>query len=61
MLKEDVYGVAILATIALFFGIGVGIMLLLVGSVSEVELIERGLALYCPATGDFAFVGECDQ
>ena len=25
------------------------------------ELVDRGLGIYCPTTGDFAFIGECDK
>lgn len=25
------------------------------------QAIERGYALYCPTTGDFAWKGECDD
>jgi hypothetical protein len=25
------------------------------------EMIERGLGLYCPTDGTFAFTGECSQ
>lgn len=27
----------------------------------ERQAIERGYALYCPTTGDFAWKGECDD
>lgn len=27
---------------------------------SQQSLIERGYGLYCPNTGEFAFVGECE-
>jgi hypothetical protein len=30
-------------------------------SVSHREIIERDLGLYCPGTGHFAFVGECEE
>ncbi len=25
------------------------------------ETVERGLAMYCPKTGDWAWKGECDE
>jgi membrane protein DedA with SNARE-associated domain len=27
----------------------------------KVELIKRGYGEYCPKTGEFAFIGECDE
>ena len=30
-------------------------------SVSHADLIQRGLAVYCPMDGRFAFVGECEK
>ena len=29
-------------------------------AVPHSELVDRGLAIYCPQTGEFAFVGECE-
>jgi hypothetical protein len=26
----------------------------------QVQIIERGYGQYCPTTGKFAFIGECD-
>ena len=47
------------------FVIGALFGTLFVGTLSnnkwEANTIERGLALYCPKTGDFAFTGECDD
>ena len=55
---------AIMLLVTLSFGIGLGFGSLLGDAVKtaavEKELLERGLALYCPKDGNFAFVGECD-
>jgi len=32
-----------------------------IGNPREAEAIQRGYALHCPQTGDFAWKGECDE
>jgi hypothetical protein len=52
---------------AVFFGAFAGFILgMIVGSLFEggtykFEAIERGYALYCPADGAWAWVGECEK
>jgi hypothetical protein len=49
--------------IGLVLGLVVGITV--IGIVSNAvwrsDLVTRGLAIYCPLDGNFAFIGECDK
>lgn len=55
----------------LFFVVGVILGIALLGKLIEAinepvndmqhQAIERGYALYCPADGQFAWVGECEE
>tara|TARA_R110000824_G_scaffold234328_1_gene422864 strand:+ start:63 stop:236 length:174 start_codon:yes stop_codon:yes gene_type:complete len=42
-------------------GILIGMMIIIVGSENHKTIIQNGYGLYCPNTGDFAFIGECEQ
>jgi len=46
-----------------FLGFLLGMIIgsLLEGGEYKAQAIERGYALYCPADGDWAWVGECDK
>jgi hypothetical protein len=43
----------------LVFGLGLGVFF--VDSSWERDMIGRGYAEYCPKSGEFAFIGECDK
>ena len=47
----------------LLFGLfSTGILALIITETSwREEIVERGLAQYCPMTGDWAWIGECDE
>lgn len=49
----------IMAVVGLVLGLALG----MTGISSEwrADTIERGLAQYCPLTGEWAWVGECDK
>lgn len=42
-------------TIGATFGVG------MTESAWRYDVIERGMGLYCPTTGEFAFMGECEK
>lgn len=53
-------------TVMFLVGLAVGVFFGAVNSHNDVgemraEIIERGYGLYCPATGNFAFIGECEE
>jgi hypothetical protein len=47
----------------MFFGLAFGIAA--TATINTVDwrsdLVTRGLAIYCPLDGNFAFIGECDK
>jgi hypothetical protein len=47
----------------LLFGLfSTGILAIIIAENSWREkIVERGLAQYCPMTGDWAWIGECDE
>ena len=52
--------------VGLALGLGIGliiaaVLLFLNEKKHHIEAIERGYALYCPVTGNFAWKGECDE
>lgn len=56
---DDGLGIFGLIVVAVFIGFILGHMS---GEDSmETEAIERGYAIYCPTSGDFAWKNECDK
>lgn len=51
------------ALIAAFFAFVVGALIggALIGTKWRASTIERGLAIYCPTTGQWAWKGECHE
>ena len=47
--------------VCLAIGAVIGAEIVRSETVYQRELIERGLALYCPHNGQFAWKGECDE
>lgn len=61
MTKSEIASVAIIAATIFFFWFVAGAAFVESRSTYNTDLIERGLALYCPHDGRFAFPGECDD
>lgn len=55
-----VHGFFYVSLLSLFLGTFLTAAAMNGRTVFHEELIDRGLALYCPQTGEFAFVGECE-
>ena len=51
----------ILIFIGGFFGVLVGFVIADGIAIPNAIIIEKGYGLYCPDTGNFAFVGECEN
>jgi hypothetical protein len=47
--------------VGLLGGLFLGVVLLFTGGESHKTIIDKGYGLYCPDTGAFAFIGECDN
>lgn len=54
------YGLMVGMTIALIVGATMAYIFTTPTSEWQSNAIERGYALYCPSTGDFAWKDECD-
>jgi len=52
--RATAFTLALIGFVLLLVGFDVGVWL------RESQAIERGYALHCPKTGDFAWKGECD-
>jgi hypothetical protein len=54
---DDGFAIIMLVVVAGFIGFIVGVI---VGEVEmQAQAIQRGYALYCPSSGDYAWQGEC--
>jgi hypothetical protein len=50
---------ALYLTVFLVFVLGYLFGWVITAATNEIDAIDRGFALYCPSTGDFAWKGEC--
>jgi hypothetical protein len=54
---DDGFAIIMLVVVAVFIGFIVGVI---VGEGDiKTQAIQRGYALYCPSSGDYAWQGEC--
>jgi hypothetical protein len=62
-MAEEVFSFIVGACIAaiIFYFVGGYLSAKYTTEFFKVEIIERGYGEYCPKTGEFAFIGECDE
>jgi hypothetical protein len=59
-MNEDTGSVAFMLLVVGFFA-GLMIATLFSQAHYRTRIIDRGYGLYCPADGEFAFIGECKE